>query len=307
MKMSDFSFVVITDSHVDVRGEREDGCWWNRMLVSLSPEILSGAVGEINERHPDLVVHCGDLTHRSDEESLREAARIVGGLEMPFHFVPGNHDTYDPGARRLAADLFGVGDGPFYRVERFAGWRLLFLDTAYWRCKDGSVREEFLPDEYVDIAAPEAEMAWVQSEFERDSETPTLCFTHTVMAVRESYPVSRMPRGKAVESFPARLDHQVTCAELTEIIKGQPCVKAAFYGHGHWHECLVQDDVLFCQTGALVSYPNEMRLVRVLAHRIETEVFGLPGSNYPALSYVEEYGNRWVAGRDIDRRITHIL
>lgn len=34
--MREFSFVVVTDSHVDVRDERSDTCWWNRMLLTLS-------------------------------------------------------------------------------------------------------------------------------------------------------------------------------------------------------------------------------------------------------------------------------
>ena len=303
--MSDFSFVIVTDTHVDVRAERSDGDWWNRMLTTRSDEILRAAVEQINELAPDFVVHCGDLTNVSDEASFREGARIMKGLEAPFYSVPGNHDTYDPSARALAKRLLGLGDGPFWRVVRFCGWRLVLLDSVYWRCKDGSVRVEFLPEGYVDIAVPEEELAWLRGEFARDGETPTLCFTHTVMAVRESYPVSRLPGGEEVKARPVKLDKHVTCAEITDLLSGESCVKGAFFGHGHWHDCLVEDGTLYCQTAATVAYPCELRRVAVSPGRIDTEVFGLAGTDFAERSYVEEWGNRWVAGRKIDRHHVH--
>ena len=305
--VADFSFVIVTDSHVDVRPERQDGLWWHRSLYSRSTEMFEAAIDEINARQPDFVVHCGDLTNVSDEASLCEGARIPQQLTMPFYVVPGNHDTYDPAARETLKRLLGLGDGPFYRAERFCGWRLILLDSAYWRRKDGSVGEEFLPDDYVDIAVPDEEMAWLRSEFERDGETPTLCFTHTVMAVRESYPVSRMPGGEEVRKRPVKLDEYVTCVEMTDLVIRQPCVKAAFFGHGGWHDCVVRDGTLFCQTAEFVEYPIEMRWVTVFPDRIETEVFGLPDETFARLSYVAEWGNDWSAGRDVDRRMTHRL
>lgn len=302
---SAFSFAIITDSHVDVREERSDGYWWHKSLYPRSVEILQAAVREINARGPDFVVHCGDLTNASDEASFRAGAGIMNGLEMPWYFVPGNHDTYERGARRLAADLCGLDDGRFYRVERVGNWRLLFLDSCYWRCKDGVIREQFLPDQYVNIAAPEAELAWVRSEFEQDGGTPTLCFTHAVMAVRKAYDVSRMPGGKEVEKSPVQLKQSVGCVELGELLGNQRCVKAVFYGHGGWHDCILREGTLFCQTAELVQYPVEMRWVEVFPDRIETEVFGLPNEDFAQQSYVKEWGNDWSAGREVDRCMTH--
>ena len=305
--MCEFSFVILTDTHLDVRPERQDTFWWNRMAITRSEESLRTAVAEINARRPDFVVHCGDLTHAADTASFERAAQILGQLDMPCHVVPGNHDTYKPESQRVFAELFGVNDGRFYRSRYASGWRLLFLDTVHWLCKDGTVRTEFLPDEYVDIAVPPDEVAWLRAEFERDAQTPTLCFTHTVMAVRDAYPVSRLPAGKEPESRPVRLDYYVTCAELNDVLKQQSCVKAGFYGHGHFHDCLVQDGIMFCQTGGLVSYPCEMRAVSVAADRIDTQVLGLGTDEFAAYSYVEEWDNRWVAGRDSDRSGTHAL
>jgi len=295
---------VVTDSHVDVRPERTDGTWWHRTLYRRSAEIFEAAIGEINQRRPDFVVHCGDLTNASDEASFREGARILQGLKTPYHFVPGNHDTYEPEARELAKRLLGMGEEPFYRVERFRGWRLVFLDSVYWRCKDGSVKEEFSEDDYVDIAVPGEQLAWLRDEFERDGETPTLCFTHAVMAVRTSYPVSRLPGRKEVTERPVKLDAYVTCAETADLLAEESCVKGCFYGHGGWHDCIVRDGTLYCQTAELVEYPIEMRQAWVLDDRIETEVFGLSDKGFARQSYIAEWGNHWTAGRDEDRRMT---
>jgi len=303
--MPEFSFVIVTDSHVDVRADRQDVGWWHKMLVTRSVEIFQAAVDEINARKPDFVVHCGDLTNGSDEASIREAVRIMRQLDMPFYVVPGNHDTYEPGARTLAKRLLGFDDGPFYRVERFGDWRLMLLDSVYWRRKDGSVTVDFSWDDYVDIAVPDEEMQWLRAELNGDCETPTMCFTHTMMAARESYPVSRLPGGKEVTTRPVKLDEYVTCARMTDLLVAEPCVKAAFYGHAGFHDCVVRDGTLFCQTAQLVEYPIEMRWVRVFPDRIETEVFGLPDESLGRLAYVPEWGNDWTAGRDVDRRMTH--
>ena len=303
--MSDFSFVIVTDSHVDVREDRSDGLWWNRMLTSRSTDILRAAVDEINARGPDLVVHCGDATNVSDAPSFREAARLLDGLNAPMHFVPGNHDTYDPGSRELGRTLFVSGSDAFYRVERFRGWRLLFIDTVWWRRKSGAITEAFSWDDYVDIATPPEELAWLRAQFEEDDATPTLCFTHTVMAARPSYPVSRMPGGEEVEHFPVKLDSFISSPEVAEALRAQSCVKGVFYGHGHWHDCLSEDGALFCQTAALVEYPCEMRWVSVSSGEMRTEVFPLSGRDAAERSYVEEWGNRWVAGREEDRACVH--
>ena len=204
--MSEFSFVIVTDSHVDVRDNRSDGCWWNRMLTSRSSEILRAAVDEINARRPDFIVHLGDATNASDAPSMRETADILSALDAPVHFVPGNHDTYLADARELAKMLF-VGDrDAFYRVERFQDWRLLFLDTVWWQRKNGAITESFSLDDYVDVATPPEELSWLRKQFEEDASTPTLCFTHTVLSTRDSYPVSRMQKGEEVTHRPVSLD-----------------------------------------------------------------------------------------------------
>ncbi|MFH0963829.1 MAG: metallophosphoesterase [Planctomycetota bacterium] len=303
----ELSFVVLTDTHVDVRPGRSDGDWWNRMLTTQSEPILRAAVERINDLSPDFVVHCGDLTNGSDEASFRAAAQILKHLKMPFHFVPGNHDTYLPGARNVAADLFSLPDRPFlHHVQRSGNWRLIFIDSSWWLWKDGSVREHIAWDNFIDVETPEGELDWVRRLFEEDPETPTFCFAHPVLAFREAYPVSRAPGGEPVPVTPTPLADQFSAWQaLRAIIERQSCVKAAFFGHGHWHDCLIEDGTLYCQTAAMVEYPCELRLVLVYPNRIQTQVLGLSGTDFAKRSYVEEWGNTWVAGRPEDRHYAH--
>ncbi len=302
--MPEFTFVIMSDSHIDLCAS--DEYWWNRCLNTQSSRILAAAVEETNKRHPDFVVHCGDLTNDSARENYEEAARILKTLEAPFYHVPGNHDTYKPGSRELAAGLFGLQDGLLYRTTLWKGWRLIFIDFAYWLYTDGSVREDLDWEAYragkvLTIGASEQELAWLTSLFEQDNETPALCFIHPMLAFRDQYPFSRMPDGKPPETSTMKFRLKPSAQRLKALLGRHPCIKAVFSGHGHFHDWIVEEDRVFCQTASLIEYPNEMRLVRVSPNRIESEVFGIASGDYPSRSYMEEWGNHWVAGRTVDR------
>ena len=305
--MRDFSFIIITDNHLDVRNEAKNSEWCNKGLVTHAREMLSIAVEDINARAVDFVVHCGDLTDNGDAVSFRAAAKVFSNLKCPIYFTPGNHDTWMPGARKLVAELFGFPDSTCYRSIEFREWRLLFLDTSYWRYKDGSVHEHIDWNEYFDTTTPDFELDWLREEMKRDSRTPTICFTHVVMASRGDYPVSRMPEGEPVKHPIGLEDYFSGSEKLQAMLKNYSCIKAVFYGHGGWHDCIIDDHVLYCQTAELVCYPNELRMVQVMADRIDTEVFPLSRGNFAELSYVPEWGNRWVQGRPEDRCYTHEL
>ena len=62
------------------------------------------------------------------------------------------------------------------------------------------------------------------------------------------------------------------------------------------------DDEVYGRFRGLAARDN-----RPLSNFIETAVFGLAGTDFAEQSYVEEWGNRWVAGRDQDRRTQHVL
>ena len=76
--VNDFSFAVMTDSHL--RLDAEAGDYWNKNLWGLSADVLAAAVDAINALSVDFAVHCGDLTDRSDSASCRRAPRGSGAV-----------------------------------------------------------------------------------------------------------------------------------------------------------------------------------------------------------------------------------
>jgi len=304
--MSSFSFAVMTDTHLSGATEAHDHFWWNRTLVSRSREILRDAVTDINTRGVDFVAHCGDLTDDGRASSFRVASEILADLLPPLYIAPGNHDTLEPDSRAALDEAFGLGGAPVYRVARVAGWRMIFIDAVYWSLKDGGVAGHRVTGRAVNMAIPDVEMTWLREELETDRETPALCFMHPFLSVREAYPATRMAGPYAMEMVEGFRKGSLACAaEVKAFLKKHACVKAVFSGHGHWHECLVEDGVLFSQTAALAEFPNEMRLVHVSDGRLEMEIIGIAGDKYQAMSYVQGIGNRWVAGRREDRCIRH--
>ena len=66
------------------------------------PGVFEAAMDKLNLLQPEFVVSVGDLIEgytddqRAIDTEWAEFARIVASLEMPFFFVPGNHDISNP-------------------------------------------------------------------------------------------------------------------------------------------------------------------------------------------------------------------
>ena len=299
--MSTFSFIVLSDTHVSGDECPSDDLWLNRILISRAQEILRKAVAEINARQVDFVVHCGDLTNDGRPSSIRAAADILRELIPPLFFAAGNHDTEQAESRVALGEAFGTQGERLCRVERLAGWRMILIDAVYWTLKDGSVADHRVADQFVNMTVPEMELDWLRRELDADGQTPTLCFMHPFATARHAYPITKMAGPWPVEMLEGFRAGSLACtAQVKKVLTRYPCVKGIFSGHGHWHECLMEDGVLFCQTASLAEYPNEMRLARVRDSNMEMEIIGL-GEEYSRMSYMEEVGNSWVAGCKTDR------
>jgi 3',5'-cyclic AMP phosphodiesterase CpdA len=325
MRTNDFTFLVVTDTHVDVNPGATDWDWdstHNLLLNTRGAEALDVFVRDANDLRPDFVVHCGDITNRSDERSFRASFATLSRLTCPWYIVPGNHDTYWPAARQFMANLLGRREPRLFEAVRLGGWRLLLLDACYWRYADGSVREAYdrwHPDPLgplidtsdpnnpvVDIEIPDFELAWLRDELARDPLTPTLCFTHPVLKVRRGHPSKTPPA--AADAPGAAAVYDTFSPALNRLLEDAACVKAVFCGHGHWHECAsggatgTTGALLYCQTGGLVEYPCEFRKVSVSGTGMETVTLGLSSGGLAERSYLPARGNRWPAGEPSDRR-----
>jgi 3',5'-cyclic AMP phosphodiesterase CpdA len=77
------------------------------------PRVFSQAVARLNLLQPEFVMSVGDLIegYTENPERLagewREFQGFVGQLEMPFFYVPGNHDISNPAMDKLWKEKFG--------------------------------------------------------------------------------------------------------------------------------------------------------------------------------------------------------
>lgn len=92
----DFRFVIVSDR---TGGHRA--------------KVFSRAVEQINLLQPEFVVSVGDLIEGYKEdagklsEEWREFQGYVNKLQMPFFYVPGNHDVANPFQSKLYQEKFG--------------------------------------------------------------------------------------------------------------------------------------------------------------------------------------------------------
>ena len=124
----------------------------------------------IAAERPDFVIHTGDVTvdGAGIEADLRWCAELLGGLGIPLHSVPGNHDVGDSNHRHQPVT-----------PERLARWSRHFgpdrwvLDIENWRLVglDAMVIGSGLPQE-----AEQA--AWLEAALCEAAGRPIACFLH---------------------------------------------------------------------------------------------------------------------------------
>jgi serine/threonine-protein phosphatase CPPED1 len=92
----DFKFIVVSDR---TGGHRE--------------KIFSKAIEQINLLQPEFVLSVGDLIegYSTDREKVldqwKEFQAFTSKLQMPFFYVPGNHDVTNPAQEKIWEEKFG--------------------------------------------------------------------------------------------------------------------------------------------------------------------------------------------------------
>jgi 3',5'-cyclic AMP phosphodiesterase CpdA len=85
-------------------------------------EQLQRVVEMVNQRHPDVVLVTGDIGERPD--AWQQARAILGKLQAPVKYIPGNHDVNGRNEKRYT-DVFG----PNYYAFRMRNVTFFMLDS----------------------------------------------------------------------------------------------------------------------------------------------------------------------------------
>lgn len=187
----EFQFAIVTDRTGGMR-----------------PGVFPRAVTKVNEMQPEFVITVGDLiaggSRQRDEVEIRrqweEFNQFVEGFEMPFFYLPGNHDVSNGVMNRIWDELYGV------RYYSFLYKDVLFLCL---NTQDGGSTRPFLG---------EKQIAWAKEEIAKHSDVRwTLVFIHQPLWLME-------------EGIPRNVNGQRV---LRKSKTGWPEIEAALAGRSH--------------------------------------------------------------------------
>ena len=98
-KVKPFTFLQISDTHIG----------FSKPANPDPVATLKETIAKIKAlpHQPDFLIHTGDISHLAKPEQFDLAQQLLGELNLPVHFVPGEHDIVD-------------GTDPRPYIERFA-------------------------------------------------------------------------------------------------------------------------------------------------------------------------------------------
>jgi 3',5'-cyclic AMP phosphodiesterase CpdA len=300
-------FVVLSDTHFSTTGR--DGVWWNRSTERQSARMGEALVSLVTVLAPDFAVHCGDFTSTGTAEEFAFAKDILDRLGCPWFAVPGNHDTWTAAGRDWFREAFDTGDGAWSYVRELGGLRFVFLDAAHWHGADGSVspaldRRAYDAGEITGMGPSEEDIAVLENAID-ETTSPVMVVSHAPVSYRDMYPVATLPRGGATHgpmTPPADFIADIVGrSRLLDIVRGSPKVTAWLAGHWHINDIVEDRGAWHIMTGALREYPFDIRLVEFDGSSFHVTTHRLDVPDLLELSYVREWGNRWVEGGAADR------
>jgi len=120
-----FSFVQICDPQLGMGGYESD------VLT------LGQAVQQVNELDVDFVIFCGDLVNHANDSSFNDFKRLTSELNIPFYYVPGNHDVgMVPNDTTLAYYRSAMGEDYFSFQHK--GVSFIFTNSQLWKTDIGA-------------------------------------------------------------------------------------------------------------------------------------------------------------------------
>lgn len=169
-----------------------------------SLEVVVAALGRL-PTPADAIVVSGDVAEHAGAAEYRLAGKLLSGLGVPLHFLPGNHD--DRAAMRRAFALPGEGAAPIEYAVDLGPLALVVVDSTV----PGEDRGGFEP----------GQLERLDASLARLPETPT------IVAMHQPPLATAMPDWDGVNLSVADRD------ALGAVIARHPQVRAIVGGHLH--------------------------------------------------------------------------
>jgi Icc protein len=223
----DFSFVHLTDTHIQPELHAAEGC---RM-----------AFEKVNRLRPDFIIHGGDLVFDAAAVPDLRAKQVYSlfeetskRLEAPVHYLVGNHDVCNVGpGTHYGKAMFEDRIGKRYYAFSHKGWKFIALD---------SINTIDAPKGFTGKIDDE-QLAWLNTELEATPKTqPLVVSTHIPLATSFLQ----------FSDLPVTADMLVVTNSRDVLnLLWQYNLKAVLQGHTHIREIVNYNGCQFITSGAV--------------------------------------------------------
>ncbi|MGN0030731.1 MAG: metallophosphoesterase family protein [Candidatus Gastranaerophilaceae bacterium] len=228
-------FIQVADVHLSVQSE-------------FSMKVLNSAIDDINKQDGiSFVVFTGDNINNPKEENLKEFAKIVKKLNVPYYIALGNHDVYKSNGLSKVRyfevfkenNIFFPQRKPNYKFSK-KGFVFLIVDGA----------KEVIPGSVGYYR--EDTLNWLDKELTDNKKKDVVIFQH--------FPVE-YPEG--VESS-LKTHKTYKVEDYQQLLEKHTNVLAVVSGHFHVNSENMKNGVYHIATPSLLTLPHSYKVIDIV-------------------------------------------
>ncbi|HOK09325.1 MAG TPA: metallophosphoesterase [Candidatus Hydrogenedens sp.] len=298
--MKKWNLIHSSDFHL---GYDPDGIWNNRILTSISFDILRCFLKDVVQYHPDFIIVTGDVCSCEDESLEKEIRKIFDTINIPFYLLGGNHDLKTHQSRSRVLKYFDkhFPTSRFTYSFTYKNLHFCMLEVS-WVWDDLTVHAIRDPSQIKNMKETHSGIQWVLAEEHAEwlKEELKTCRDKPVV-VSIHCPLFPIPDRCKYDGY--RDSGILTNAEeVLDILYQHPKTCVVLSGHMHMNYIVQNKNVVQITTSALCEYPIEFRRIIVSPEYMEVETLGLSDKSFAEKSLI--HGREMVRGAPEDRHFT---
>lgn len=276
---------VLADPHISTRATG------GPKQFDRTESLLETTVEDINGRDVDLVVSVGDLTKDGAPWDFDRFDELIGGLNVPFLAVPGNHDVpkhfdeHPTLSRSRFVDYYTPGSLPYHITV--GDIDLFGLDSAW--TADGELRDSH------DGRITADQLDWLASR-SADTETAIVCTHHNLSPTARQADAYGSMAEIDMSGVPVMRNRDAVMQALADA-----GISLALTGHIHLPGVgrgrnAATEAVTEVTSPALCTYPQAYLLIDIDSRGTTVRYVSIASAVESAAAYAARLG-----GTDIDR------